>query len=233
MGTDARRLEQAQSGTARAAVLGISDGLVTNVSLILGVAGANADAPFVRIAGLASLVAGAGSMAVGEYISMQAQRELLERVIADARAELAQGPEQMIDRLTRTMEKNGVDHAAAGEAAKRIAADPQGALDIYIRLGLGVDPKDLGSPIGAAFSSLVTFAIGAAVPLVPWYITSGDTAVVASIVVSAVAALVIGGYLGWETGKGVVRSAIRQVVIVAVAAGITYLVGRIFRVRVT
>ena len=231
--TDLRLVDEAQSGTTRAAVLGISDGLVTNVSLILGVAGANADADFVRLAGLASLVAGAGSMAVGEYISMQAQRELLERVLTDAREELHSDPQAMTAKLTRIFEGTGVHGDDARHAAETVAKDPEQALNTYVRTGLGFNPSELGSPVAAAFSSLVTFALGAAIPLVPWYVWSGDRAALASILLGGLSALVIGGYLGWQTGKGVVFSAIRQLLVVAVAASITYLVGRMFRVRVT
>ncbi|HME80864.1 MAG TPA: VIT1/CCC1 transporter family protein [Candidatus Eremiobacteraceae bacterium] len=228
-----RRLDDAQSGTARAGVLGISDGLVTNISLILGVAGANADASFVRLAGLASLVAGAGSMAVGEYISMQAQKELLERVLSDARAEQRTDPNAMTARLAAVFQRAGVHPDDARHAAETVAQHPEQALDTYARIGLGFNPKELGAPVGAAISSLLTFAAGALIPLLPWFFWSGTTAVLISISLSTVAAAAIGGYLGQQTGKGVVWSAARQVLVVAVAATATYLVGRIFRVRVT
>lgn len=224
---------EAQSGTARAAVLGINDGLVTNVALILGVAGANADASFVRLAGLASLVAGACSMAVGEYISMQAQRELLERVLADAREELRRNPPAMVGRLAQALEHTGIHGDDALHAAQTIAQDPAQAVDTYVRTGLGFNPRELGSPVKAAFSSLFTFAAGALIPLLPWFWSAGQTAVVSSILLAGVAALSIGGYLGRQTRRGFAWSAIRQLLIMAAAAGITYLVGRIFRVRVT
>lgn len=229
--TQRRRLvDEAQSGTIRAAVLGINDGLVTNVSLILGVAGANADAPFVRLAGLASLVAGAGSMAVGEYISMQAQRELLERVLRDAREDMRINPEAMIKRLTRIFEDEGVHDDDARHAAETVAANPEQAVQTYVRAGLGFNPAELGSPFAAAFSSLITFALGALIPLLPWFVWSGDQAVLASIVLGAVSALVIGAYLGKQTGKGIWFSAFRQLLVVAIAASITYFVGHLFRV---
>ncbi|MBV8082151.1 MAG: VIT1/CCC1 transporter family protein [Candidatus Eremiobacteraeota bacterium] len=227
-----RLVGEAQSGTIRAAVLGISDGLVTNVSLILGVAGANAEAGFVRLAGLASLVAGAGSMAVGEYISMQAQRELLERVLRDTREDMRTDPESMIRRLTRIFEEEGVHDHDARHAAETVAAQPEQAVQTYVQAGLGFNPSELGSPIAAALSSLVTFAIGALIPLLPWYVWSGDRAALASIILGAVCALAIGAYLGRQTGKGLLYSALRQLLVVAIAASITYLVGRIFRVPV-
>jgi VIT1/CCC1 family predicted Fe2+/Mn2+ transporter len=231
---DRRRLVgEAQSGTARAAVLGMNDGLVTNVSLILGVAGANADASIVRLAGLASLVAGACSMAVGEYISMQAQREMLERVLAEARHEMTTDPEGMIQRLARIFERTGVHGDDALHAAQSVGGDPEKALEMYVRSGLGFNPQELGSPIAAAFSSLLTFALGAAIPLVPWFLWSGNRASLVSIALAAVFTLGIGAYLGRISGKGALVSALRQLAVVAVAAGITYFVGRIFRVRVT
>lgn len=227
-----KRVDEAQSGTARAAVLGVSDGLVTNVSMILGVAGANADASFVRLAGLASLVAGSCSMAVGEYISMQAQRELLEKVLADARAEMERDPQSIIMRLAANYEREGFAAAAARETAEKVASDPDRCVEEYVQEVHGFTKLGLGSPVAAAFSSLIMFAVGAIVPLVPWYIWSGDQASIASIALSAVGAFIIGAYLGKQTGRGVWFSAIRQVAIVALAAGITYLVGRIFRVKV-
>ncbi len=227
-----KRVGEAQSGTARAAVLGVSDGLVTNVSMILGVAGANADASFVRLAGLASLVAGACSMAVGEYISMQAQRELLEKVLADARAEMDRDPQSVIARLVAVYEREGFDAAAARGTAEKVASDPARCVEEYVQEVHGFTKEGLGSPVAAAFSSLVMFAVGAMVPLVPWYIWTGDQASIASIVLAAIGAFAIGAYLGKQTGRGVWFSAIRQVAIVALAAGITYLVGRIFRVKV-
>jgi len=228
-----RIVDEAQSGTARAAVLGISDGLVTNVSLILGVAGANADAHVVRLAGFASLVAGAFSMAVGEYISMQAQRELLERVLREQREELHRDPDAKVGKLAEIIERTGTTREYAIGAARRTLSDERGGLEIYVRLVLGVNPHELGSPIAAAFSSLVTFGIGAFVPLAPWLMTSGNPAALASIVLAAAGSMAIGAYLGWQTGRGFVVSALRQLFVISVAAGVTYLVGRIFRVAVT
>ena len=225
-----RRVDEAQSGTARAAVLGISDGLVTNVALILGVAGANAEAHIVRLAGFASLVAGACSMAVGEYISMQAQRELLERVINDQRSELSRDPSPQRARLAEFIERTGVNHEEAIKGAQRILDDSAGGLDLYVRVVLGMNPGELGSPIAAAFSSLVTFAFGAFVPLLPWLFTSGGTAAIVSIALALAGSAIIGAYLGWQTGRSIVSSALRQLLVISVAAGITYLVGRIFRV---
>jgi VIT1/CCC1 family predicted Fe2+/Mn2+ transporter len=213
-------------------VLGISDGLVTNVSLILGVAGANAEPHVVRLAGFASLVAGACSMAVGEYISMQAQRELLERVLDDQRNELRRDPSAKIAKLADAIQRTGTSREYALAAAQRTMSDPDEGLDVYVRLVLGVNPHELGSPIAAAFSSLVTFAFGAFVPLVPWLFTSGNPAALISIALAAAGSAAIGGYLGWQTGRGIVVSALRQLFVIAIAAGITYLVGRIFRVAV-
>src|SRR4029453_5126871 len=162
-----------QSGTARAAVLGINDGLVTNIALILGVVGASADPSVVRLPGVASLVAGACSMAVGEYISMRAQVELLERLLTEEREALARNPDRQAAILREVLLRNGLDPKAAEAICSQASRDPQQALSIYSRAVLGVNPAELGSPWASALSSLVTFAAGAFVPLAPWLVATG------------------------------------------------------------
>jgi VIT1/CCC1 family predicted Fe2+/Mn2+ transporter len=223
-----QRATRIQSGTARAAVLGINDGLVTNVSLILGVVGANATPAVVQLAGLASLIAGAGSMAVGEYISMRAQVELLERLLVEGREAIRTDPERERGLVQEAMQRDGFDPTTASEATRSLFHEPERALLVYARAVLGVNPEELGSPWAAAAASLVTFALGALVPLVPWYVTTGSHAVTGSLVLTGGAALAIGGLLGKLTGGRWMRSAIRQLVVIALAAGITFLVGRLF-----
>src|SRR3954452_5775684 len=182
-------------GTARAAVFGVSDGLVSNVSLILGVAGANPGAGVVRLAGLAGLISGAGSMAAGEYVSMKAQTELYERELALERRELQRNPHVETVELTQIYQSRGVDPDRARELAEQMMADPDTALQTHAREELGIDPDKLGSATAAAVASFVAFAIGAFVPLLPWFIGSGTAAVVASIVLGAVASIVVGTLL--------------------------------------
>src|SRR5262249_50884495 len=165
-------------------------GLVTNVSMILGVAGAQDSGKFVLLAGLASLVAGAVSMAVGEYVSMSAQVELLERLLGEYRRHLEKQPEEAREELEEFIRQGGVRQATAHNASEQIALVPDRALAVYAR-SLGLDPDELGSPWKAALTSLGTFAAGALVPLLPWFVWSGTRAAVASIVLGAVAALVI------------------------------------------
>lgn len=220
-------------GEARAAVFGASDGLVSNVSLILGVAGADVGADIVRVTGLAGLVAGAVSMAAGEWVSMQAQRELLERELARERRELERNPKGEAAELAALYRSRGLDPESAQAVADAIAADVDVALDVHAREELGVDPDSLGSPLGAAASSFGAFAVGAVIPLAPWFFTSGTTAIVASMLFAVLAAAVLGGLLAVYTARSIVRSALRQVLIAAGAAGITYLIGAAVGVNVT
>ena len=227
-----KRARELQSGAARAAVLGINDGLVTNVSLILGVAGAQADAHFVQLAGMASLVAGACSMAVGEYVSMAAQVELLERLLGEYREAIRLTPELARRDLEEQFQESGLKAATAHNASQQVASLPDRALAVYAR-SLGLDPEELGSPWKAALSSLVTFAVGALLPLLPWFWLRGTTASGISIAIAAAAALGIGGTLGRFGGRPLAWPALRQLLIVAVAAGVTWGAGRLFHVTVT
>ena len=158
---------------ARAAVFGASDGLVSNVSLILGVAGADPGAGVVRLAGLAGLIAGAVSMAAGEYGSMKAQQELLERELAVERRELERNPHVETVELTQLYQSRGVDPDLARQLAQEVMVDPETALRAHAREELGIDPDALGSPVRAAASSFVSFSLGALLPLLPWFVTSG------------------------------------------------------------
>src|SRR5919201_1604279 len=214
---DRQRAREVQSGATRAAVLGMSDGLVTNVSLILGVAGAEASGRFVLLAGLASLVAGAASMAVGEYVSMAAQVELLQRLLTDYREHLRRAPEQARQELEEFIERGGVRQATAHNASQQIALVPDRALAVYAR-SLGLDPEELGSPTKAALSSLLTFAGGALVPLIPWFFWSGLQASLVSIILGGSAAVVVGAVLGYLGGRNILWSATRQVLVLALAA---------------
>jgi vacuolar iron transporter family protein len=229
-GASARRQRAAdvQSGEARAAVLGVNDGLVTNTSLILGVAGASAAPDVVQLAGLASLIAGAGSMAIGEWVSMRAQVELLERLLAEEREAIKADPERERAILQRTLRRHGFDDDICLRATDGLFRDSDRALRVYARAVLGVNPDEMGSPWRAAISSLVAFSLGAVAPLAPWFFAAGNAAIAASLAVAAVAALVIGGLLGQLTGGRWLRGALRQLLLVVAAAGVTFFVGKLF-----
>jgi VIT1/CCC1 family predicted Fe2+/Mn2+ transporter len=215
-----------RGGGARAAVFGLSDGLVTNISLVLGVAGASPGGQVVRLVGVAGLVAGAFSMAAGEYLSMMAQRELMERELDVERAALSQSPEGEALELRGMYEQRGIDPEVARDMVHEVMADPQLALETHAREELGISPGHLGSPVQAALSSFFTFALGAFIPLVPWLVTKGNGAIVASAVLSAVAALTVGVVLATFTQRPMLRSALRQLIMTAGAAAVTYGVGR-------
>lgn len=212
-------------GAARAAVFGVSDGLVSNVSLILGVAGASPAPGVVRLAGLAGLLSGACSMAAGEYISVKAQRELLESEIESERRELERRPDKEQRELAGNFRRKGVDARVADEMAEQLSRDPQTALEAHAREELGIDPNQLGSPVKVAASSFVSFALGAVVPLIPWLVSRGTGATVASIVLGALAALAVGGALARFTGRSWVLSALRQLAVAAAAAAVTFGLG--------
>ena len=216
-----------QAGTARAAVFGVSDGLVTNVGLVLGVAGAHPAPGVVRLAGLLGLVSGAFSMASGEYVSMKAQVELLERELDLERREIHRHPEAEQRELAAIYRDRGVDSATADRLAGEMMRDPDTALETHAREELGIDPNQLGAPGQAAATSFVSFAIGALVPLLPWFTSSGSGAVAASIALGALGALVVGLLVARYTARPAVRVAVRQVGIAAVAAGVGYVLGRL------
>ena len=214
-------------GTARAAVFGISDGLVSNVALILGVAGASPGAGVVRLAGLAGLIGGAVSMAAGEWVSMTAQAELLERELKMEALELERRPEHERRELVQIYRSRGVEAETAERLATEMMRDPDLALETHAREELGIDPRELGSPLGAALSSFGAFAVGALVPLLPWFFGGGAAALVASIILGSAMALVVGAALARFTGRSMPRSAARQLTLSAVPAAVTYALGNI------
>lgn len=231
--TNQRLLEQARSGTARAALLGVSDGLVTNVSLILGVAAAGSSPQVVRLAGFASLIAGAFSMAVGEYISMRGQVELLSNILTVEREELASHPERARAALREVLMADGMTATTAKTGSVEVAHHPEKAMAMYARGKLGINPEELGSVWGSAGSSLVMFSLGAFVPIIPWLFGGGTAAIVSSLVLAAIGALSIGAYLGYTTGGKILRPALRQLFVLILAATATYLVGRLFGTTLT
>ena len=214
-------------GGARAAVFGISDGLVSNVSLILGMAGAHSTAGAVRLAGIAGLIGGAFSMATGEYVSMRAQSELMERELDVERRAIQSDPEDERRELAALYRSRGVEPDMAEELSVKMMQDPELALETHAREELGFTPGATGKPFEAALSSFVMFAIGACIPLLPWLFASGTTATLWSVGLSAVASLVVGAALSFFTGRSWMWSAGRQLLISGVAAGVTYTIGHL------
>ena len=215
-----------RSGTLRAVIFGVSDGLVSNLALVMGVAGASSgQGSFVLLAGIAGLLAGAFSMAAGEYISMQSQRELFERQIELERAELEAMPEEEHAELAMLYRAKGLTEAEANTIAARMLADPKHALDTLVREELGLDPDELGSPLGAAGGSFVAFAIGAAIPVVPYLLMADGGAFTVAIAVSLAALFAVGAGVSLLTGRSLLFSGSRQVLIGAAAAIVTYVVG--------
>jgi vacuolar iron transporter family protein len=222
-----------RSGTLRAVIFGVSDGLVSNLALVMGVAGAAGEhGSFVLLAGIAGLLAGAFSMAAGEYISMQSQRELFERQIALERAEMEAMPEEEEAEMAALYRAKGFQDDEAKAIAHRLFENPEHALDQLIREELGLDPDELGSPIGAAAGSFAAFAIGAFVPVLPYLLLTGTTAFVVSLVLSLIALFLVGAGVSLLTGRGVLFSGFRQVGIGAAAAIVTYVVGSVIGVSV-
>lgn len=214
-------------GWFRAAVFGMSDGLVTNVSLILGFAGAHPSHSVVRLAGLAGLIAGAFSMGSGEYLSMRAQREVYEHEIEIERQALMESPDQERQELETMFVERGIDRELALRLSFDLMKDPDLALQTHAREELGIDPSATGSPWSATLWSFASFSLGALIPLFPWVITNHGSDVLASVIAGGVGALVLGGLVGLYTHRGVVRWALLQLLIAALAAGVTYGVGHL------
>jgi VIT1/CCC1 family predicted Fe2+/Mn2+ transporter/rubrerythrin len=223
-----------RSGTLRAVIFGVSDGLVSNLSLVMGVAGASSASPrFVVLAGVAGLLAGAFSMAAGEYISMQSQRELFERQIELERAEMEAMPEEEEAELAAAYRAKGFARDEATRIAHRLFQDPEAALDMLVREELGLDPDELGSPWGAAGGSMVSFALGAAVPVIPFLFGGGLVITAVSLGASLVALFAVGAGVSMLTGRSLVFSGLRQLGIGLGAAIVTYLIGSLIGVEVS
>ena len=217
------RHRDVQGGEARAGVFGFSDGLVSNVALIIGITGASADGSLVRLAGISGLLAGAISMAAGEWVSIRAHNELVERELAIERKSLAENPKAEIRELAAIYRERGLKPESAKRLASEIMADPEVALDVHAREELGVDPEGAGHPLRVALSSFAAFATGAFVPLFPWLFAEGAGAAVASVVMAVVAASLAGVALAIFTGRSKIRTGVRQVLVAAGACGATFL----------
>jgi VIT1/CCC1 family predicted Fe2+/Mn2+ transporter len=219
-------------GNLRAAVFGVNDGLVSNASLILGVAGASADPQVIVITGVAGMCAGAFAMAAGEYVSVRSQRELFEYQIGLEREELRQYPEAEAQELALIYAAKGLPVKEATRLANRLVADPEHALDTLAREELGLNPEELGSPWGAAISSFLSFAAGALLPLAPFVLAPGPRALAWSVGVTALALFAVGALLSLFTGRNAAYSGARMLVLGGLAGAVTYAVGRLFGISI-
>lgn len=222
------RVAKVARGSARAAVLGINDGLVTNVCLILAVAGAHASSGSVRLAGFASLLAGAFSMAAGEWVSVRSQVELFHSLIEEIRRLIARNPRLVLDELSSHLEEAGFGRATAQTAAAELPLAEERFLSFTARTVFGVNPDELGSPLTAAVTSLAYFAMGAIVPLLPWFVVHGGVAEAASIVLTGVASVAVGAVVARSSDRPAVLGGLRQLGIVLAAAAVTFGLGRLF-----
>lgn len=228
-----KRANQVQRGGARAAVLGVNDGLVSTLCIIVGVAAASSgNTTAVLVAGFAGLVAGAISMGIGEWISVKAQVELFEGVLRDVRRLIKRDKPLLEEQLETNLVEAGITPKTAHTTTLDIAHDDNHLFDLYVSRVIGVNKDELGSPWTAAISSCVLFTAGALVSLAPWFFIGGLTATILSVCLTAAASLVVGGYVAISSGKHVVYGAIRQLLIVLAASIITYGIGHLFGVAV-
>jgi VIT1/CCC1 family predicted Fe2+/Mn2+ transporter len=219
-----------RSGSLRAAVFGINDGLVSNFSLVLGMAGADLGAQVVILAGVAGLVAGAFSMAAGEYVSMRVQREVFEGALALERRELEEEPEEEQREVEVILRAQGVPREDAERIAPQVIADPAIALDLMARQELGLNPDELGSPVGAALSSFGAFAVGALIPLLPFVLLRGGLALGVAVALSALSLFIVGALAARLSGRPGLFGGARMLLIGAAAAAVTYGIGKAFGV---
>jgi VIT1/CCC1 family predicted Fe2+/Mn2+ transporter len=218
----------------RAAVLGANDGLLSVFSLVMGVAGANMTGHQVLITGLAGMLAGSGSMALGEWLSVQSSRELYEHQIKIEAEEIKANPDEEREELALIYQSKGLPEARARELATHMMADKDSILDTLAREELGIDPSELGgSAYEAAFTSFFLFAFGALFPLLPFLFVTGNMAIYFSIVLSALGLFLFGAAITLMTGQGVFKSGMRQVFVGIAAAGLTYGVGRLIGVSLS
>lgn len=224
----ARRAAQVQKGGARAAVLGVNDGLVSTLCIVLGVAAAGADQSAVLLAGFAGLVAGSISMAAGEWISVQSQVDLFQGVLNDLKHMIKKDKVLLEDNLTDHLVEDGYSAKTASAATKELSAHKDQFYTTYAEQVIGLNPDELGSPWVAAISSFALFTVGALAPLGPWFFIGGADAMTWSVVLTAVGGLIAGGYVAFSSGKSLLSGAVRQFLIVVLASVVTYGVGAAF-----
>jgi vacuolar iron transporter family protein len=218
-------------GLARASVFGVNDGLVSNVSLILGFAATGVDSSVVRLAGIAGAVAGAISMAAGEWVSVSAQNDLIHRELEVERRELRNNPDHETEELAELYESHGMEPEQAQLAAVSVMREPEMALIVHARNELGVDPHDLPSPWMTGVLSFLCFVFGAVMPIVPWFITDGFAAGLASVLIGVVAAGAVGGLIGRFAERALPWAISRQILIVLGACAVTFIIGQLVGVN--
>ena len=221
------------SSNLRAAVFGINDGLVSNTSLIMGVAGATGSAHLVTVSGVAGLLAGAFSMAAGEFVSMSSQREFFERQIREEQDELERFPRQETEEMALIYQSRGIPLPEARKISEILMRDPKSALQAHVREELGLNPADLGSPLGAAVASFTSFAAGALVPLMPYLLPLHGEAPAGVAVASSAALFAIGATINALSGQAPLRGGFRMLGIGAAAAAITYGIGALLGVSLS
>jgi VIT1/CCC1 family predicted Fe2+/Mn2+ transporter len=218
----------------RAAVLGANDGLCSNLSLVMGVAGASVSGHAILVTGLAGLLAGACSMALGEWVSVTSSRELAEREMKIERDELAASPEEEREELQLIYEGKGLSGEEARELSTKLLTDPKSALDVLTREELGINPDELGgSAWVAAGTSMLLFATGAVVPVLPFFFLEGQTAILVSIAAGALGLFIIGAGISVFTGRSAIFSGTRQLLLGLAAAGVTFGIGKLVGAAIT
>lgn len=226
------RHKTAGGNALRAAVLGASDGLVSNFNLVMGVAGAQVSTANILLTGFAGLLAGAISMALGEWISVQSSRELYEKQLATEKMEIASAPEEEVEELVLIYQARGLDEATARQLAVKLMSNPETALDTLARDELGIDPEELGgSAWEAAITSFLLFAVGAIIPVIPYLLLTGTAAIIGSALLSTIGLFVIGAAITLFTGRSVLYSGLRQISFGLAAAAITFAIGRVIGVN--
>ncbi len=227
------RHRSAGGNALRAAVLGASDGLLSNFNLIMGVAGAELSSKTILLTGFAGLLAGAISMALGEWISVRSSRELYQKQIRTEKDEIATAPEEEVEELVLIYQARGMDEATARQIATRLMNNQATAIDALVRDELGINPEELGgSAWEAAITSFLLFALGAIVPVIPFTFLSGSTAIIASAILSAVGLFAVGSAITLFTGRSILYSGIRQVLFGLAAAAAVFLVGHLIGVSI-
>jgi VIT1/CCC1 family predicted Fe2+/Mn2+ transporter len=221
-----RHTDLSTSSNLRAAVFGVNDGLLSNMSLILGISGAQADPHFIILAGVAGLLAGACSMGAGEYISVRSQREVFEYQIAIEKEELEEYPEEEIEELSLIYQARGIAKKDADTIATLMVKNPQTGLNTLAREELGLNPEDLVSPVGAMLSSFFSFAAGAFVPLIPFLFMHSAENLVISMVLTGTALFCIGMTLSLFTNRNPYLAGLRMLGIGVLAGVATFMIGR-------
>ena len=226
-------IKSVAQGNVRAAILGINDGLISNFCLIMGFAGgatATGNPEYILLAGFAGLLAGSLSMGAGEYVSVKAQVDLYEYQISKETEELILWPEEELEELKLIYMAKGLSEDLATETAQSIIDNPESAINTMVREELGLNPDDLGSPITASITSILSFTMGAIVPIIPFMLTSGNLALILTSLLSIFSLMIIGGITALNTGVNLLKGSMRMLFFGSAAALITYISGTLIGV---